>query len=263
VPDGEQALTGINLKDLPSAFGLRDTGIAVRIARRLMLHPAWLFARLMLEFDAATWVHGIDRSARQTERLLVRDVRVYGGENIPIGGMLALSNHPGLTDTLALFSALSCTDLRTIALERSFPKSLSHLSRHLFFLHDDMGKRAGFIREVSRFLRGGGAVLTFPAGQIEPDPEVYPGAVESLAGWTDSAAVFLRLAPDITIVPICVRGVTWQAVARHPVTRLRRLPADRQLLASALQLLWQLWFKIRPITVRIQIGRPTLRYRRR
>ena len=59
-------------------------------------------------------------------------------------------------------------------------------------------------------------------------------------------------------MPVCVRGVTWPTAARHPLVRLRRSPEERQLLASALQLLWQLVFGARLVTVHVQIGEPIL-----
>jgi hypothetical protein len=99
-------------------------------------------------------------------------------------------------------------------------------------------------------------VLTFPAGHVEPDPDVFPGAIDSLASWTESAEIFLRLAPGTPVVPICVRGVTWRAAAAHPLLRLRRSSEDRQLLASALQLLWQLVSAARLVTIHVQIGEP-------
>jgi hypothetical protein len=112
------------------------------------------------------------------------------------------------------------------------------------------------IRRVARQLKAGGTVLTFPAGHTEPDPDQYPGAVESLHTWLDSATLFVRLAPETAVIPVCVRGVTWAKMANHPLTRLRQSPDDRQLMASAMQLLVQFVLGTRPVTVRVQIGRP-------
>ena len=58
------------------------------------------------------------------------------------------------------------------------------------------------------------------------------------------------------MVPICVRGVTWEKTAHHPLARLRHGFADQQLLASAMQLLSHVMFNIRPVTVHVQIGNP-------
>jgi len=253
-----QSLTQINLDDLTAALGLQNKPRVAKLARALLRQPARDFALQMLDFDSVTGARGLPEGARHAERLLAREVRVFGRNRLPPGGFLALSNHPGLTDTLALFSAIDRQDVMTIALERPFLSNLVNVSRQLFFLPEAANERVALVREVARALRNGRAVLTFPAGRIEPDPDVFPGAVESLQTWTASAEIFVRLAPGTPVVPVCVRGVTWLSAARNPLTCLRRSPADRQLLASALQLLWQLLFKTRPVTVNVQIGEPIL-----
>ena len=107
-----------------------------------------------------------------------------------------------MTDTLCLFAAINRPDLRIIALDRPFLHSLPNVSRQLFFISDDSKERLSAVRKAAAHLRAGGAVLTFPAGKIEPDHQVYPGALELLYRWTDSAGVFLRFAPETRILPI-------------------------------------------------------------
>jgi hypothetical protein len=109
---------------------------------------------------------------------------------------------------------------------------------------------------VSHHLRNGGAALTFPAGRIEPDPDVHTGALESLRSWTDSVGVFVRLAPETAVLPILVRGVVWKKAAYHPLLQLKRTHAEREKLAAALQLLAYTVWNVRPVTVRVQIGKP-------
>ena len=58
------------------------------------------------------------------------------------------------------------------------------------------------------------------------------------------------------MVPVCVRGVTWDRTAHHPLARLRHCFDDQQLLASAMQLLSHVMFNTRPVTVHVQIGNP-------
>jgi 1-acyl-sn-glycerol-3-phosphate acyltransferase len=249
-------LTEINLDDLIGALGWQTLPLLASAARRLLRGPARGFARQMLDFDEKVGRLGLAEAARSAVRLHVRDVLVYGAAYLPNGSYLALSNHPGMSDTLVLFAALGRPDLRIIALRRPFLLSLENVSRHLFYLPEQASARVKMIRDVARHLQGGGAVMTFPAGQNEPDPDVNPGADSALASWIDSASVFARLAPGTPVVPVCVRGVTWRAAARHPIARLRHNPDDQQLLASALQLLFQVMFGIRPVTARVQIGRP-------
>ncbi len=250
------ALTEINLDDLVNAFGWQDHRLAERLARRLFFKPAQTFAHQMVDFDAAIGTAGMAEAACMAERFHASAVHVTGGQNLPNGPFLALSNHPGVTDTLAVIAALGRADLKVIALNRPFLLSLPKLSKQLFYVTEDPNERVALVRQVSKHLRNGGSALTFPAGHNEPDPDVYPGAVESLSSWTDSVGVFIRLAPETAVVPVCVRSVIWEKTAHHPLTKLRHTQDDRQLLASAMQLLSSVMFNIRPVTVVVQIGKP-------
>lgn len=224
--------------------------------RRAFIKPARTFAQKMVDFDFVVGSSGLVEAARQLLMPYVRGVRVYGVENIPASAFLALSNHPGMTDTLALFRALNRPDLKIIALERPFLESLTNTSKRLFFIKDDPASRMSLVRQVSGHLRLGGAALTFPAGEIEPDPDVHPGAVESLSSWTDSAGVFVRMAPETAVLPVLVRSVIWSNVANHPLLKIKTNKNDREKLAAALQLLAMIMWNIKPVTVTVQIGDP-------
>jgi hypothetical protein len=254
--DRLQTLTEINLDDLIGAFGFRGHLHLSGMARRVFRTPARAFAQQMLDFDANTARHGLVEAARSTVRLHLRDILVYGVENIPSGPILVVSNHPGMTDTLVLFASLGRTDLHAIALARPFLLSLINVSRRLMFLDENSFQRVGLVRAATQHLRGGGALLTFPAGHNEPDPALEPRAVHALDAWVDSASVFVRLAPGTLVLPVCVRGVSWNAAAHHPLARLRKAQDDRQLLASVIQLLFQIALGVRPVTARVQIGQP-------
>ncbi|MGE5072124.1 MAG: 1-acyl-sn-glycerol-3-phosphate acyltransferase [Anaerolineae bacterium] len=250
------ALTAINLDDLVNAFGWQGEPVLARLLRAVFGKAARDFARQMLDFDRLIATRGLPEAACITGRLYVRDVRLYGADCLPDGPAIFLANHPGLTDTLALFTALARPDLRVIALDRPFLLSLPNLSRQLLFVTDDPAERVTLVRRVHRHLRSGGSILTFPAGHTEPDPAVHSGAIDSLQSWTDSAGVFVRFAPETPIVPVCIRAVTWGQAARFPLVSMRRSLDDRQLLASALQLLANVVLHARPVTVQVQVGEP-------
>jgi hypothetical protein len=186
----------------------------------------------------------------------VDDIHIFGCERIPASAFLALSNHPGMTDTLSLFIALNRPDLQIIALDRPFLNALPNMSKQLAYVMEDSGSRFKLIRQVSAHLRNGGATLTFPAGHIEPDPDVQTGAVESLRFWTDSAGIFVRLAPEVPVLPVLVRGVVRRKTVNHPLTRLKRARAEREKFVAALQLLAHVIFKKKDVHVRVQIGKP-------
>jgi 1-acyl-sn-glycerol-3-phosphate acyltransferase len=250
------ALTRINLDDLVTSFGWQDYPLLIRILQRVFIKPARKFAAHMVEFDEAVGARDLPEASRLILRRYVKDVRVFGIDHIPASAFLALSNHPGMADTISLFAALNHPDLKIIALDRPFLNALPNTSKQLFYLKDDPAARMTLVRQVSAHLRAGGAALTFPAGEIEPDPNVYPGALESLTRWTDSAGVFLRIAPETAILPVLVRGVVWDKTAHHPLVRLKRDRMGREKLAAALQLLAHVQFNARPVTVTVQIGNP-------
>ncbi|MBI3169261.1 MAG: hypothetical protein HYZ22_12330 [Chloroflexi bacterium] len=251
-----ETLTEINLDDLVSSFGWQDSPLLSRLLRFVFRKPAQTFAQHAVEYDDTVGAHGIVEGGWNLSRRYVKDIRILNADRIPESAFLALSNHPGMTDTLALFAALNRKDLHIIALDRPFLNALPHTTAQLFYVYDDSAKRMTLVRQVSAHLKKGGAILTFPAGHIEPDPDVYPGAVESLKEWTDSVGVFIRMAPDAAILPVLVRNVVAKKYANHWLLKIKKTKEEREKLATALQLLGMVIFNERPVTVTIQIGHP-------
>jgi hypothetical protein len=251
------ALTDINLDDLVSSIGWQSYPKLAKILRVMFHGAARKFARQMIEYDRLVAGIGLAGASRQVVRRYVRDIRLYGGENIPAAGpILALSNHPGMTDTLCLFTALNRPDLRSIALDRPFLQSLPNISNHLFYIGEESSERMAAVRKTATHLRRNGAVLTFPAGKIEPDPDVYPGAAESLDEWTDSAGVFMRLTPETMIIPVLVRNVLWDKVVKNPITKLKKDRTEREKLGAAFQLMAHVMLDLHPLEVKVQVGQP-------
>ena len=251
-------LTSINLDDLVTSFGWQNQPLLAAPLRWLFSYPARKFAQQMVDYDDLVGQVGLhEASCRVLSQRYVRELRVHGGENVPASGpILILSNHPGMADTISLFAAVNRPDLRIIAMHRPFLSSLVNISKQLSYISDDPGERMRAVRQISSHLRAGGAALTFPAGQIEPDPAVHSGALESLNSWTDSSAIFLRFAPQTKIIPVLVSGVVWERTAQHWLTRFKKTREDRERLAAALQLLAMIMGEARPTTVHVHIGKP-------
>lgn len=251
------ALTNINLDDLVSAFGFQNLPALASVLRRIFYAPAHKFAAQMLDFDRVIAESNLPNAARHGLYHFLRDLEIFDHENVPkTGPVLFLSNHPGMTDTLCLFAAIARPDLRVFALDRPFLKSLPNMSKQLLYLNDNPNQRSHAVKHAANHLRNGGSMLTFPAGTIEPDPDVSSGAAQSLATWTDSAGVFMRFAPETQIVPVLVRGVLWDKAIKHPLTFIRSKAKDREWLGTSLQLLSGLIFDTRPVTARVQFARP-------
>ncbi len=249
-----QSLTEINARDLLTAFGLdhrqRGHGLFLRACRR----PARRFARQVLAYDAAVGAGGLRAGGAWVLQQFVGHTTFSGQEHVPRAGpLLIVANHPGLWDAPALFAALPRDDLQVIAADREFLRALPHTMRHLCIAGETAASRLGALRAGVRHLRHGGALLTFPAGQIEPDPAVLPGAVASLDRWPGHIKVFPRLVPDLMIVPAIVTGVISPAALRHPLRFLRRAEKDRRWLAATLQVLFK---RYQHTHVRVTFGVP-------
>jgi len=253
-----ETLTQINLDDLISSFGWQNRPFLARLLRRTFIYPPLAFARQIAEFDSAIATHGLVEASRLAIRNYTDDLQIFGRDRIPAerSAFLALSNHPGMTDTLSLFVALQRDDLKVIALNRPFLNAMPNMSKQLAYVTEDSGSRFRLIRQLSAHLRNGGAALTFPAGRIEPDPDVQKGSVDSLHSWIDSASIFIRMAPEAAVLPVVVRGVVRKTFAFHPLTYLKRARQEREKVAAALQLLAHVIFRMRDVHVRVQIGRP-------
>lgn len=260
------ALTEINIDDMFESIGLNGRLRGNRLLRGLFRPPARTFAHLVTTFDNVVGERGLSPGSEWLLKRVVRKLEAAGRENVPPAGpALILSNHPGMADTISLFASLppiaafgglSRPDLRIIVNDRPFLQALPNVSRYLLYVPAaESADKTPAIRAVVKHLRQGGAVLTFPAGRIEPDPAVAPGAVESLQTWSESIALFARLAPQTKIVPAIVSGVVSPSAQHHPLTRLRRTPRGRERMAAMLQIMIPAY---QSVTARVAFGPPLL-----
>jgi hypothetical protein len=254
-----RTLLDVNSDDILAALGWQGLPALRPFLRRIFRGPALRFAREMTTFDDSIGTLGIRPAARNLLSSFVGAVEIRGVENIPARGpVLLLSNHPGMTDTLALLAAIPRDDLLVLAADRPFLRALRRASRSLIFIPDESAKRLPVVRRAIAHLRSGGALLTFPAGEIEPDPAVLPGAAEALGRWSSNSLFFLRYAPQATVVPVVVSGVLAPEAQRHPLALLRRKGADRERLAAMLQVLVH---TLAPSAWRVQVRVDVLRAR--
>jgi 1-acyl-sn-glycerol-3-phosphate acyltransferase len=233
-----RALLDVNMDDICAALGWSGSSVLRAFAASVLRLPALRFAREMTAFDDEVRESGIRDAARRLLSDFARDVRVSRADRIPARGpVLLCANHPGMTDTLALLASIPRADLLVLAADRPFLRALPSAARTLIFIPDEKEKRLPAVRRAIAHLKAGGALLTFPAGKIEPDPAVLPGAVEALEHWSASSIVFLRFAPDCTVVPVVVSGVLARPAQGHPLIHVRRRGPDRERMAAMLQVL--------------------------
>ena len=248
------AITRINLEDFFEAAGLSHATLARALLGSLMRPAARRFAAQIVAFDRRTGLHGLRAGSTWLTQQFARGLLVAGHENIaPRGPVIIASNHPGMTDTVALFGAITRSDVKAVAAVRPFLAALGHVNKHLIDVSDDASERMRAVRLVAAHLRAGGAVVTFPAGKIEPDPLALPGAVAALDGWAESLGLFARLAPACQIVPAIVSGVVSREALHNPLARMRRAQRDRERMAVTLQIILR---RYQNVTVRVAFGAP-------
>lgn len=256
-PASAEGIARVCAEELVSAFGLGGVrGAPRRVLLAAARPPVRRLAAQVSTYDAVVGEEGLRAGGTWALERMARRYEFRGRENVPARGpLLVVSNHPGLADAVALFAAVPRADLRVVAAERALLGEMPNTSRHLISVPEGSAEgRLRAVRGVARHLRGGGAVLTFPGGRIEPDPALLPGAAEALARWSDSVELFARLAPDLVVVPAVVSGVVSPAALRLPVTRLRRERKDREWLAATLQMLAPALR--RGVSVRVEFGAP-------
>jgi 1-acyl-sn-glycerol-3-phosphate acyltransferase len=246
-------LTWLNVADILAAFGLPRALPLRGLAELAAREPARRFARQIVTMDGIVGAAGLQAGGAWICGQLSGGVELRGGPPPADGPLLIVANHPGLVDAAALFSAIPRADLRVLAIARPFLRSLPNIAARLFAVGDSAASRTAAVRAAARHLRSGGALLTFPAGRIEPDPLYHGAAADAVGAWSDSVNLLARLAGDVTVLPMIVGGVISPAAMRHPIARLRRRPADRQWLAAILQLMLP---RLRGGRVRVQIGGP-------
>ncbi|MFN0072509.1 MAG: 1-acyl-sn-glycerol-3-phosphate acyltransferase, partial [Chloroflexota bacterium] len=247
-------LARVNAESVVDALGLSHVKPVRRLLVTLLQMQTRPFAQTLAAFDFEVGRSGLRAgSAWLLDRFIGR-LELRGQEHIPaVGPVLLLANHPGLSDTLALFASIPRDDLRVLAADKPFLRALPRTSERLIYLPDRPEQRLQSLRKVSTHVREGGAILTFPAGAIEPDPAIRLDASLSLDGWEESVHVLSRIARDVPMVPVIVRGVLSPRAQRHPLTWLRRRQTDREWLGATLQMLWRGY---QDVTVQVAIGPP-------
>jgi hypothetical protein len=251
--DNLTLLTRANVREILAAFKLDRLGCLQPLADYLASFPARRLSRQILRFDDLVGRRGLAAAGRYILDEFTGSTCFEGQQHVPpCGPVLAVANHPGMVDVMAICVALEARpDLKVIASEREILQLIPNLSSRLLFVSPRRGRRSGLLREAAHHLRQGGALLTFPAGTIEPDPSVR--SVEALAGWSDSAELLVRLAPETMLLPIAVSGVISRTAQRHPMARRLADPREREWAAATLQVLCR---RLRDTHTRVAIGKP-------
>jgi Acyltransferase len=246
-------LTRANAREILAAFKLDRLGRFQPLADWLASFPARRFSHHLLRFDDLVGQHGLAAAGRYILDEFTSSTHIEGQRHVPpCGPMLAVANHPGMVDSMAVCVALEARhDLKIIAAEREILQLIPNIRSRLLFVNPQTGGRSGLLRDATNHLRQGGALLTFPAGSIEPDPSVR--MVDPLAGWSDSSELFVRLVPETLVLPIVVSGVISRTAQQHRIAKCFADPKEREWAAATLQVLCR---HLRDTQTQVVIGEP-------
>ena len=214
--------------------------------------PAWRITETIFQYDRLVGSAGLATGSMWLLEQFTQFV-VVGMLPPASGPLLVVGNHPGMVDAMAICTRVLRDDLRILAAERPILRLLPNVLTHLIFVPDDPQRRLPAIRAAASHLRTGGSLLTFPGGNIEPDPALHPDAADCLQNWSDSLDLLARLVPELTIVPAVTSGVISKNALRHPLSRLYRTAKEREWVAATLQVMLP---RYRDTHVTLRFGEP-------
>jgi 1-acyl-sn-glycerol-3-phosphate acyltransferase len=228
---------------------MSSKGLLRKLLGPVVFPPANRFAKMAATFDINFERYGFCDAARISASDFLDGVTSKGVDDIPPGGpLLIVSNHPGAYDGLVIASNLPRNDLKVVISGVPFIRTLPSLKDALIYTDPDAHARMGVVRSIIRQLKEGGALLIFPSGRVDPDPDILPGAEQALTEWSPSIELILKKVPQTQVMVTIVSGVISNSFMKHPLTRLPKNMRDRQRLAEFLQIAQQM---VLPQSVRI------------
>ncbi len=238
------SLSKLIIADLVQAIGLPKTKPFLSLFWLLFRIPVSRFVAIGLNFDRLVAEAGFPKASEWVLTHWCSQITARGGQGIPAEGpLLIVCNHPGTYDALIIFSQLGRKDIRWISTEIPFLDNLPHTRNHIIFAsRANALKRMAAMRSAIRHLKAGGVLLYIGAGELDPDPAVYPHAAEHIEEWLAGIDFFFRHVPGLRLMPAIVSGVVSPKWARSPITWLRRKDIDKRRLAEFGQGISQLLF---------------------
>ena len=197
-PDNKEVMRLQNriIDEVLFALGMARTGWARSLFGPLFLWPAHHFAAIVAKFQSMVPEIGFGLTARQALPEFNARVTAHGLDLVPSSGpLIVASNHVGGVDTLAVASCIPRKDLKIMVSDIGFLHAMSIAEDFFIFVPVDAPGRMVALHKAIEHLQTGGSVLVFAHGEVEPDPELMPGASESIGEWSPSLEVMLRKVP--------------------------------------------------------------------
>jgi len=241
------ALSRYLIDEIILAFGLKKTAGSRRVFHFLLNRITTRLATICVMTDRMIATDGFPTATGWMASNWVREVTTRGAEYIPVEGpLLVVSNHVGAYDILVLPSQINRQDVKIIASDTPFFKSLPNASQHMIYASDNPGSRMAAARQGIAHLYEGGALLLFGTGLIDPDPAVYPQSQDEIGNWSSSIELFLRQVPQAQLVVSILSGIVMPRWAHSPLTWLRRDEWQKHRIAEYGQVIEQLFFPGKP-----------------
>ena len=241
------ALSQYLLDEIINAAGLRKSAGMRRLFHFFLARVTMYLSGICIATDRKIAVDGFPAATGWMASHWVREVTTRGGESVPANGpLLVISNHVGAYDILVVPSQINRRDVKIIASDTPFFKSLRNASQHMIYASEDTGERMTAARQGIAHLQEGGALLLFGTGLIDPDPAIHPQAEAEIRNWSASIDLFLRLVPQTQVVVCIVSGIVLPRWAHSPLTWLRKIDWQKRRIAEYGQVIEQLLFPGKP-----------------
>lgn len=239
-PDKAFAFRETLVGEIFYALGVSRDGVVRRALGSLFRGPAGRLGAIAARADAAAGAAGIGAGSRSVLDDLSVRVSARGADTIPLAGpLLVAANHPGGLDSLAILARIPRKDVHVIISDSPLTRTFERAGRHFIYASPGPRGRAAALRTAIDRLRAGEAVLIFPHGDVEPDPELAASPAGALGEWSRSVEVMLRAAPGARLLAVIASGALSPRYARGPLSLLRRSPERKQKLAEVRQFLAQ------------------------
>src|SRR5262245_33404670 len=149
--DSLTLLTRANAREILAAFKLDRLGCFQVLADWLASFPARRLSRQILRFDDLVGQHGLAAAGRYILDEFTGSTHIEGQQHVPrCGPVLAVANHPGMVDAMAIWVALERRpDLKIIAAERAILQLIPNIRCRLLFVNPRTGTRAGLLRDAA------------------------------------------------------------------------------------------------------------------
>jgi len=246
------------LDEVALTFGAPRHGLVRRVCGRVFALPTGRFARRFADADREVGRAGLAAGCGRLLSGMGIGVTARGAERLPAASpLLVVSNHPGAYDSVAIASCVPRRDLKIFLYEVPFFRALPSASGWFLYATDDPIERMSALRATIRHLQGGGSVVFFGTGLIEPDPALRAGAITALGRWSRSVEIIVRRVPGLQLVLAAASGVMTPLFAGSPLRYVRRDPKDRRRVTEYLQVITQMVFpRLFRMTVRLSFAPP-------